>query len=145
MTLSRLLPALLLTACAAAPPLVTTAGVLPKPAYRVAGDGAAAAEVTRQLQARGWFAADAATVIRIGYARAPRGVGACPAVNPARPGGCAAWHDRPRTGFGLGPPLRYHLVLVLDGADAARIDVSRGGGKADPLPQLVTAALARLG
>lgn len=142
----RFLPLLVVAACAPAPPLVTTSGPLAKPVYAVAGDSAAATEVQRQLTARGWYAADAPTIIRTGYAAAPRKLGTCLAANPAAPGGCTQWLEPPETGWApFAPPLRYHLALVLDGAETGRIDVTQPGKTSeDPLNSLVTVAVSRL-
>ncbi len=141
------IPALLLTlalaACAAPPPLVTLAGTPPPPLYAVAGDGAAAAEVQRQLVARGLYAADAAAIIHAGYGVAPRRAGACTAIDAAT--ACTAWHDAPATGWApFAPPLRHHLTLVVEGPATATIAVVAAGDKAVPLPNLVSLALAKL-
>nr|WP_310525267.1 hypothetical protein [Polymorphobacter sp.] len=145
----RLLPFLFLTACTATPPLVTTTGPIPQPAYAVAGDSPAAAELQRQLTARGWYAADAPTIIHIGYAAAPRATTACAEPDPATKSGCTTWHDTPQTGWTpFAPPLRHHLSLFLESSakdlGPARIDVTQPGKTASPLPALVTAALAKL-
>jgi hypothetical protein len=135
-------PLLALTACAASPPLVTTAATPTlAPRYAVAGDTPAAAEVRRQLTARGHYADDAPVTIRTGFAAAPRGTGTCPAqpLDTA----CPDWLDKPQTGWApFAPPLRYRLTLVVgDG----RVFVTGAGDKDDaPLPAMVTAALDRL-
>ncbi len=139
-TVKRLLPLLALAACAAPPPVATLSGTPPVPLYAVAGDGLAAAEVQRQLVARGLYAADAATVLRTGYAAAPRRLGACLAIDAK--GACTAWHEAPAGGWGpLAPPLRHHLTLAWDGG---HVDVMQAGDRAVALPALVSAALAKL-
>ncbi|WP_426167526.1 hypothetical protein [Sandarakinorhabdus sp. DWP1-3-1] len=133
-----------LAGCAAPQPLVTLAGTPPPPLYAVAGDGPAAAELQRQLGARGLYAADAPTIIHAGYGIMPRRGGACTDAEPA--GGCRAWHDVPATGWApFAPPLRHRLTLVVDGG--ARIQVVQAGGRDDArviLPALVGLALAQL-
>ena len=111
----------------------------------MAGDGAAAAEVQRQLIARGLYAADAATILHAGYGVAPRRSGACTEADPAAPSGCKAWHDVPAHGWApFAPPLRHHLTLIVEGAATARIHVVEAGGKSFALPALVSLALAQL-
>lgn len=143
-----LFPLLILAGCASSPPLVTSAGALPGPAYSVDGGGPAADELRRQLQGRGWLsAAPGAPLIRTAYAAAPRAVGICAQADPAAPAGCKAWLDPPQTGWTpFAPPLRYRLTLDLGGAVPARITVIQAGGKSRaPLPGMVSAALTKLG
>ena len=140
-----ILALLALTACTTAPPLVKLSGTPAPPRYAVAGDGPAAAEVQRQLTARGLYAAAASTVIRTGYAVAPRASTACLEVDAAAKAGCKTWHDAPASGLALfAPPLRHHLVLVVEGATNARIDVTQPGDRTVALPALVSAGLAKL-
>lgn len=137
-----------LAACSSPPPLVTTVGApsAAAPVFAVAGDGPAAAEVSRQLAVRGWLAAEniAAPVIRPGFAAAPRQTGTCLKPDPAAKAGCAAWFDAPQTGLApFAPPLRYRLTLDLAGA---QIIVTKPGGKQEtPMPLMVGLALDRLG
>ncbi|PZN97124.1 MAG: hypothetical protein DCF31_01345 [Alphaproteobacteria bacterium] len=134
--------AAVLAGCASPQPLVTLAGTPPPPLYAVAGDGPAAAEVQRQLGARGLYAADAPTLIHAGYGVMPRRSGACLQTDPA--GGCSAWYDVPATGWApFAPPLRHRLTLAIEGG--ARIQVIQAGGKDDTLlPALVSLALAQM-
>ena len=141
----HLLPLLLVAACASTTPLVTTAGPLPKPTYAVAGDSPAAAELQRQLTARGWYAADSPTILHIGQAAAPRAVSSCAEPDPAANAGCKTWHDAPQPGWApFAPPLRHHLTLFVEGPATARIDVTQSGNTTTPLADLVTAALAKI-
>lgn len=141
-TLQRMAPLLGLAACSSAPPLVTTSGTPPTaPGYAVAGDTPAAAEVRRQLQARGRYADDAGPIIRTGFAASPRGVGTCQTqpVDLA----CAEWLDAPQTGWApFAPPLRYRLTLAMDGGQV--IVVTAGDKQDAPLTMMVSAALDRL-
>lgn len=133
---------LLLAACTSAPPLVTTSGAPPAaPGYAVAGDTPAAAEVRRQLQARGRYAGDGGTIIRTGFAAAPRRTGTCQAQPVDAP--CAEWLDAPQPGWApFAPPLRYRLTLALDGG---QVIVTKAGDTQDtPLPMMVSTALDRL-
>jgi hypothetical protein len=137
-----LLPALLLAACAAAPPVVTIRDApQTAPRYAVAGDTPAASEVRRQLQARGHYADDAPVMIRTGFAATPRRTGTCAGSGGDK--GCAEWLDAPQSGFApFAPPLRYRLTLVVDGG---QVIVTKAGGKQDqPLPELVGVALDAL-
>jgi hypothetical protein len=135
-------PLLALAACNEAPPLVTTKGVPPSaPGYAVTGDTPAAAEVRRQLQARGRYAGDGGTMIRTGYAAAPRGTGTCQA-QPVD-GICAEWLDTPQTGWApFAPPLRYRLTLAMEGGQV--VVIQAGDKQETPLPIMVSAALDRL-
>jgi hypothetical protein len=140
----RTLPlAFALAGCATAPPLVSSAGPLPGPAYAVVGDTPAATEVRRQLAVSGRLADRAAVTIRTGFAAAPRASGSCAAPTPT---GCDAWLDPPQTGWApFALPLRYRLTLVLDGAETATVTAVAGGSEQKPpLAALVTAALAVL-
>lgn len=134
--------------CVAGPPQVTAEGILPAPAFAVAGDGAAAAELTRQLSARGWFAENATTTIHPGFAVAPRAVGTCALATPE---GCTQWLDEPETGWDpLAPPLRFRLTLAFESPAEARFAMARlttthdGDAGDQPLAELVSAALDRL-
>ena len=105
-------------------------------------DAVKSPELRRQLETRGLLSQGAATVIHPGYAVAPRTIGACTAADPAT-GACKTWYYPPKTGFApFEPPLRYRLVLSVDGG---QITVSRPGRKRDqPLALLTTAAIDRL-
>ncbi len=139
-----LIPLLFLAGCTAATPVVTVSGQPPAPAYRVTGDDAAAAELRRQLAARGWLDPAAPTTITAGFARAPRSLGLCLAADPAAPDGCTTWDQR-RAGFApLAPSDRLRLVLALDGATSGMVDVVQPAGKGATLPGLVASALDRL-
>ena len=142
-SVKRLLPLLALVACAGPPPVATLSGTPPTPLYAVAGDGPAAAEVQRQLIARGLYAADAATILRTGYALAPRRLGACLATDAQ--GACTAWHEAPARGWDpIAPPLRHHLALAWDDGHIDVTQAGDGSDRAAPLPALVSAALAKL-
>lgn len=134
--------ALALAGCAPSPPLVTTLGTPPVPAFAVAGDGVAADEVRRQLAARGWLATDAAAAtVHVGFAATPRAVGACAA--DAADGDCKAWLDAPQAGFApFAPALRYRLAI--DFGDARIVVTKPGGTSEQPLADMVTLALDRL-
>jgi hypothetical protein len=139
---AALVPLLALAACTTTPPLVTTTGA-PTPAtgYAVAGDTPAAMEVRRQLQARGRYAGDGGTMIRTGFAAAPRGTGTCAAQLVDAP--CTEWLDAPQTGWApFAPPLRYRLTLALP---EGQVVVTMAGDKDEaPLPVMVTAGLDQL-
>lgn len=143
-----LLAVVALAGCSPSPPLVSTVGAPPAAStvFAVAGDGPAATEVSRQLAARGWLAAEnaAAPVIRPGFAAAPRQTGTCAKPDPTIKTSCAAWIDAPQTGFApFASPLRYRLTLDLG---ATQIIVTKAGGEQEtPLPLMVGLALDRLG